>query len=261
MSLNASCVHRNAPVRLVSTTDFHSSQVRSSSRVEGAAVPALLNNRSSRPKTCFVWVNKSRTDEGSRTSASTTKVWEPSSLVSRTVASKGSRRRPARTTEYPSRNRAMVTCLPIPVPAPVTRATFAPEFIDRPPPLSHPMVCQSLGRREPPIEPSVRSRAHRRRERVLSRLVERGQPVGSTMNGVGRACRRYGLLDSVFREYGIVGAGDDEERARCYERKYGPVAAVVGESGHEQGVVVINPVTLEGAKTAEAAARDGGPNP
>src|SRR6202158_4565194 len=75
MSLNASCVHKNVPVRLVSTTDFHSSQVRSSSKVEGAVVPALLNNRSSRPKTCSACVNKSRTDEGSRTSVGTTKVW------------------------------------------------------------------------------------------------------------------------------------------------------------------------------------------
>src|SRR5215813_5106823 len=43
MRLNAACVHRKAPVRLVLTTPDHSSKVKSSSNFAGAAIPALLN--------------------------------------------------------------------------------------------------------------------------------------------------------------------------------------------------------------------------
>ena len=82
---------------------------------------------------------------------------------------------------------------------------------------------------------------------MRSRLVERGQPVGSAMTHIGRACRCYRLLDSVLGEYGIFSAGGDEEGARRYKCQYGSVVAIVCESGHEQGVVVIDPVTLEGA--------------
>src|ERR1700687_4361390 len=48
MILNASCVHKNAPVRFTSTTAFHCSGVTSSSAMGGPPVPALLNSRSSR---------------------------------------------------------------------------------------------------------------------------------------------------------------------------------------------------------------------
>src|SRR5712691_11614615 len=50
ISLKASCVHRKAPVRLMSTTFFHCAYVRSSSGIGGAPTPALLNSRSRRPK-------------------------------------------------------------------------------------------------------------------------------------------------------------------------------------------------------------------
>src|SRR5579884_4138905 len=50
ISRNDACVQRNAPVRLTSTTRRHCSNVSFSSGAGGALVPALLNNRSSRPK-------------------------------------------------------------------------------------------------------------------------------------------------------------------------------------------------------------------
>ena len=50
MILIASCVQRNVPVRLVSTTAFHCSKVRSSMGTGGAPMPALLKRTSSRPK-------------------------------------------------------------------------------------------------------------------------------------------------------------------------------------------------------------------
>src|SRR4051794_8297554 len=53
MSLNASWVQRNGPVRFTSTTCRHCSKVRSSNGIGGAAVPALLNSTSSRPNAAF----------------------------------------------------------------------------------------------------------------------------------------------------------------------------------------------------------------
>src|SRR5262245_18375095 len=44
--LKASCVHRKTPVRLMSTTLFHCSYVRSSRGTGGSPVPALLNTTS-----------------------------------------------------------------------------------------------------------------------------------------------------------------------------------------------------------------------
>ena len=71
MILIASCVHRNEPVRLVSTTAFHCSTVRSSIGIAGAPMPALLNSTSSRPKVSFVFANSARIEAGSVTSVAT----------------------------------------------------------------------------------------------------------------------------------------------------------------------------------------------
>ena len=58
----ASCVHRNDPLRLVSTTRCHCSSVSSYIGTAGAPMPALLNNRSSRPNRAMVCSNSTRTD-------------------------------------------------------------------------------------------------------------------------------------------------------------------------------------------------------
>src|SRR5436309_76269 len=87
--------------------------------------------------------------------------------------------------------------------------------------------------REPPIEPGVGGRTHRRRERVRSRLEERAQPVWSTNVHIGTTRRRHCLLDSVLGEYGILSACGDEKRARCNQSEHGAVIALVSESGHE----------------------------
>src|SRR5262249_25148491 len=98
--------------------------VRSSSPMGGALVPALLNNRSSRPKVSCVLANKPRTAAGSPTSVGTTSPCAPAGPAIVTVSSNSSWRRPARATPYPSCNSARATLLPMPVPAPVTIATF-----------------------------------------------------------------------------------------------------------------------------------------
>src|SRR5881396_3359399 len=53
MILNASCVHRNMPVRFVFTTACHCSSVKSSSMMlPGVPIPALLKSTSRRPNFC-----------------------------------------------------------------------------------------------------------------------------------------------------------------------------------------------------------------
>src|SRR5262245_5591068 len=128
MILNASCVHKNAPVRFVSRTARHWSQLRSSMGMAGALIPALLNSKSKRAKWSSVLANKARTLAGSVTSAHTTSAREPAFPASFTVDSSLSTRRPASTTAYPWLRRAMEARRPIPEPAPVTIATFAGGF-------------------------------------------------------------------------------------------------------------------------------------
>src|SRR6476661_125561 len=59
---NASCMHRNTPVRLMSTTVFHCSTLKSSRLMPGAPTPALLNSRSRRPNVSLTLANSARTD-------------------------------------------------------------------------------------------------------------------------------------------------------------------------------------------------------
>src|SRR5919198_1254089 len=61
MILNASCVHRNEPVRLMSTTFFQVSNGRSSSGTAGAPIPALLYSTSRRPKASLVFAKSALT--------------------------------------------------------------------------------------------------------------------------------------------------------------------------------------------------------
>src|SRR5947208_6659130 len=84
--------------------------------------------------------------------------------------------------------------------------------------------------------------------------------VRCTNGYISTTRRRHRLLDSVLREYGIVTPCGDEERARSYHCQYCAVVAIISETRHEQGVVVVDPVALERAQTAEAATRDGGAN-
>ena len=95
----------------------------------GAPKPALLNNRSSRPKDSYVLANRALTASRSLTSVGTTSTCEPASPASAFASSKGSRRRPAMATEYPSFTSARAACLPTPVPPPVTIATLPFKLI------------------------------------------------------------------------------------------------------------------------------------
>jgi len=95
----------------------------------GAPIPALLNNKSSRPKVSLVLVNKDSIAGGEVTSVgkiSARELAEPASLA---VFCKASPRRPARVTQYPSCKRAIDVRWPMLEPAPVTIATFLIELI------------------------------------------------------------------------------------------------------------------------------------
>src|SRR2546428_11470183 len=124
MTLIASCVQRKAPVRLTSTTDFHCSNVRSSSGTGGAPDPALLKRRSNRSNASTVWAKRALTDPGSPTSVGTLTIRTPSLDPSKAVDSKVSFWRHATTTQYawPERDRA--AALPIPRRHQLTLATL-----------------------------------------------------------------------------------------------------------------------------------------
>ena len=68
----ARCAHRNEPVRFVSTARCQCLSSSSSSGTGGDPTPALLNNRSRRPKRDSVAANNASTASTSRTSVGTT---------------------------------------------------------------------------------------------------------------------------------------------------------------------------------------------
>src|SRR5664279_341192 len=142
---NASCVQRKTAVRLMSTTVFHCSTVRSSSGSGGAPVPALLKSRSSRPKALRVAAKSALTAAGSVASVGTASALAASLPAAERVASSASARRPARATCQPASSRASAEARPMPLPAPVTMATLL--FIDATPGRSGPTSCIRRGRR------------------------------------------------------------------------------------------------------------------
>src|SRR3954452_15461574 len=121
---NASRAHRNAPVRLTSTTERHCSTVRSSMVAPGTLMPALLKSTSRRPNS-FAAAAKSRaTESGSVTSVGTAIARPDPARPALAVSSSISGRRPHKATEYPSVRSAMAAARPMPLPAPVTIATL-----------------------------------------------------------------------------------------------------------------------------------------
>src|SRR5712691_10309986 len=128
MILKASWVHRNEPVRIVSTTAFQRSKANSSIGAD-APKPALLNSTSRRPKVSLARANSARTESGLPTSVGTPSAFPCRPSISPTTACSGSGRRPATTTANPSLARAIAEALPIPLPPPVTRATFPFELM------------------------------------------------------------------------------------------------------------------------------------
>src|SRR6185295_8142704 len=118
ITLNASCMHRNMPVRLMSTTFCHFSRLKSSSEVPGAFTPALLNTTSTRPHFCFTAANSAFTESCFETSVGTQNARAPAP-DSCAAFSSTSLRRPASATCQRSFRNASAAALPTPLPAPV----------------------------------------------------------------------------------------------------------------------------------------------
>mmetsp|Transcript_85045 Transcript_85045/g.221972 ORF Transcript_85045/g.221972 Transcript_85045/m.221972 type:complete len:263 (-) Transcript_85045:101-889(-) len=128
MSLKACWVHRNVPVTLASMHRLKASTDTSSIGVGGTPVPALLNNKSQRPKRCSTSLNSLSTSAHLQTSHVTaaTSTCAASLFIKATVSSRASLLRPASATheKLPDFARAMADARPTPLPAPVTTATF-----------------------------------------------------------------------------------------------------------------------------------------
>src|SRR4029078_7208070 len=122
--LIASCVHRNEPVRIVSTTDCHCCKVRSSIGTGGAPKPALLNKKSRRPNAFLVSANRAFTSSGLPTSVLTASILPPPALALDHALSSSPLRRPDAPTSQPSPCNASAADRPMPLPPPVTIATL-----------------------------------------------------------------------------------------------------------------------------------------
>src|ERR1700722_16152130 len=166
MSPNAPWAQRNMPLRLTPTTALHWAKVSSSIGTGGAFWPALLNRRSSRPNSRSTLANRALTAPGSLTFVGTGRTRLPSPLISRAVSSSASARRPASATCQPVRAKASADALPIPEPAPVTRAKRSTLMI--PPSTSQNPFLPQL-RRHPPDSGAKHDRAadDSRQARVL----------------------------------------------------------------------------------------------
>src|SRR5690606_64616 len=120
----AARAHRNAPVRLTSTTCRHVSTGISSIGAPFAATPALLNKRSRRPNSRSMRENTMSICSELVTSQAIGTA-RPGPPAWAAVSSSFSIRRPMRMVSHPSPTSALATARPIPLPAPVTSAILA----------------------------------------------------------------------------------------------------------------------------------------
>src|SRR4051812_3763431 len=115
--------HRKLPSRTIATTARQPLGERSSAFT--TKFPAALFTRTStRPKRSTAAATSASTCSGSRTSVGCARPAPPAASMSPTVSSRGSGRRPARTTPAPKRPNSSAKALPRPLPPPVTSATF-----------------------------------------------------------------------------------------------------------------------------------------
>mmetsp|Transcript_17254 Transcript_17254/g.51647 ORF Transcript_17254/g.51647 Transcript_17254/m.51647 type:complete len:209 (+) Transcript_17254:679-1305(+) len=133
MRANEACATRKAAVRLVSITLDHAASPSSPKLVDGTLTPALLNVTSTLPYSRLIAPNSELTCFSSVRSAGQQKASTPppAALQLAAVSSSGAARRPVSTTAPRMLGRSQPvldarrrhTARPIPVPAPVTRAT------------------------------------------------------------------------------------------------------------------------------------------
>src|SRR5215207_9211194 len=261
-------MHRKTPVRLMSMIRCHSSVVRSAVGVWDCSTPALLNATSSRPKASTVRASAAWTSSSRVTSQVSASARPPFCSMSRAVSRTSSSGMPATATAAPSAAKARAVVRPMPLPAPVTKATLS---VKRRPSVSVMGVPPCRGRGQPPVVedagrvqlPPVVYAAHpsllgggsaRARGQESEALVEAiGGGRGGRLHPAEQHCRvrgDQGLLDRG-QEGGDVGGGGgglpplarDGRRAgpdrqgRCGEVTHQLRAVVPGPEG-VHGVIV-----------------------
>jgi hypothetical protein len=118
---NACWMHRNMPVRLMSTTFFHCS--RSGPPAARRRIDAgIVEQQSTRPKACHAGRTARAPPPGWHVGGHGHRARPAPTFLCHGCS--GSARRPASTTCQPSSSRASAAALPMPVPAPVTIAIF-----------------------------------------------------------------------------------------------------------------------------------------
>src|SRR3954447_7234269 len=117
-------MHRNTPRRLMSKIRSHSSSLTSAAGPTGCSTPALLNAMSSRPNASNVWSSAALTSWPLVTSHRTTSTRPPWSSISPAVSRLPCSDTSATTTVAPADAKATAVARPIPLAAPVTKATF-----------------------------------------------------------------------------------------------------------------------------------------
>src|SRR5215217_7684349 len=114
----------NAPRRFTATRRSHSSSVISWAGLTGCSMPALLKAMSRPPKRSTVAASAASICSLLVTSHATATAWPPACSIRRAVSSTPSAAMSATTTPAPSRANARAAARPMPLVAPVTKATF-----------------------------------------------------------------------------------------------------------------------------------------
>src|ERR671921_695864 len=117
-------MHKKALRRSMSINRDQSSSVVSMRAVGGCSIPALLNATSSRPSSRRVRSTRSLTSLEDVTSQWTARTRPPCTARMSAVSSLPAVSMSAKTTSAPSVAKAVAVARPMPLPAPVTRATF-----------------------------------------------------------------------------------------------------------------------------------------
>src|SRR5215211_1007791 len=117
-------IHKNMLRRLMAMIRSHSSSVTSTVTLGFCSAPALLNATSRRPNASTAWFSAACTSWDRVTSQRTVRARPPSSSIIRAVSLLPSSDTSASTTLAPSRAKASAVVRPMPLPAPVTKATL-----------------------------------------------------------------------------------------------------------------------------------------
>lgn len=122
------CMHRKTPLRLTAIKWSRSVSPISARGATGCSIPALLNAASSRPKLSRVAWTAPETAASEVTSQVSAIAVPPPFSIWRTVSAAPSSSMSTAATEAPARAKASAVARPMPLDAPVTKATLFAKF-------------------------------------------------------------------------------------------------------------------------------------